>query len=282
QRTASDPCLWVEGVELFSQSTMLVPFEMVHANYTRPIQPMHGMYPASTNGLASGNTHLEAICHALFEVIERDALAIWDVRTDADQATRRIELTTVRDDQLTGLVGQFASAGLECGLWDITTDNGLPTVLCIVAPSGSEPGHMGLGSGCHTSRTIAARRALMEAAQTRLNYISGSRDDLHAEEYGSRKLTSRVRAARAQLESSTPVLDFSSIPSRFHQAMRPELDHTLEAIRRTGLKQAIWVDLMQEALGVPVARLIVPGLEAPHDDPQYVPGERAMRVASDG
>ncbi|MEM1287301.1 MAG: YcaO-like family protein, partial [Pseudomonadota bacterium] len=46
QRTASDPCLWVEGVELFSQSTMLVPFEMVHANYTRPIQPMHGMYPA--------------------------------------------------------------------------------------------------------------------------------------------------------------------------------------------------------------------------------------------
>src|SRR3546814_6638140 len=39
--------------------------------------PICGCFAASTNGLASGNHRLEAISHALCEVVERDATALW-------------------------------------------------------------------------------------------------------------------------------------------------------------------------------------------------------------
>ena len=42
--------------------------------------PLSMLFPYShTNGLASGNVLEEAICHALCEVIERDAVSIADL-----------------------------------------------------------------------------------------------------------------------------------------------------------------------------------------------------------
>jgi ribosomal protein S12 methylthiotransferase accessory factor len=36
------------------------------------------------------------------------------------------------------------------------------------------------------------------------------------------------------------------------------------------------VDLTREDVGIPVVRVVIPGLEAPHDDDGYLPGPRAM------
>jgi ribosomal protein S12 methylthiotransferase accessory factor len=35
------------------------------------------------------------------------------------------------------------------------------------------------------------------------------------------------------------------------------------------------VDLTQPAYAIPVVRVVIPGLEGPDDDPEYVPGARA-------
>ena len=72
--------LWIAGHDLVSGQSKLVPFEMVHADYAPPLKPGYGLFPASTNGLASGNHQLEAISSAICEVIERDALAVWHAR----------------------------------------------------------------------------------------------------------------------------------------------------------------------------------------------------------
>ena len=65
---------WIDGFDIASGKRLLIPHEMVHANYTLPSLPGEGCFPASTNGLASGNHPLEAICHGIYEVIERDAI----------------------------------------------------------------------------------------------------------------------------------------------------------------------------------------------------------------
>jgi ribosomal protein S12 methylthiotransferase accessory factor len=53
----------------------------------------------------------------------------------------------------------------------------------------------------------------------------------------------------------------------------------LARLRAVGIDQVIAVDLTREAIGVPVARVIVPGLEGVMNDGggDYRPGDRARR-----
>ena len=58
---------WALGFDLVASRPAYVPIEGVLASSPRMM--------SSSNGLASGNTVEEALCHALCEVIERDARA---------------------------------------------------------------------------------------------------------------------------------------------------------------------------------------------------------------
>jgi ribosomal protein S12 methylthiotransferase accessory factor len=53
----------------------------------------------------------------------------------------------------------------------------------------------------------------------------------------------------------------------------------LARLRAAGIHQVIAVDLTREAIGIPVARVIVPGLEGmmEDEDGDYLPGPRARR-----
>jgi ribosomal protein S12 methylthiotransferase accessory factor len=59
--------------------------------------------------------------------------------------------------------------------------------------------------------------------------------------------------------------------------LRHDLDIALARLHAARVRQVAYVDLTQEAFGVPVARVIVPGLEGPWtpDDGAYTPGPRA-------
>jgi YcaO-like protein with predicted kinase domain len=280
--TETTPMLWVEGQDLFSEEPVLVPFEMIHADYTRPIQPAHGHFPASTNGLASGNSNLEAVCHALAEVIERDALSLWHFANKKHKRDQRIDPASMRDDECLRLLELIGNADLVCGMWNITSDTGIPTILCIIRDNKQKNGHIGLGSGTHVTSSIALRRAITEAAQTRLNYISGSRDDLDPAEYDGDGLGNKHEFADDAFGDPVSPLNFSDIPSHTLQTHREDLNWMLKSLSAVGIAEAVWVDLSREEMGIPVARLVVPGLEAPHDDDDYVAGPRAREVCQHG
>lgn len=274
------PLLWVEGKELFAEASVLVPFEMIHADYTRPIAPTHGHFPASTNGLASGNSDLEAACHALAEVIERDALSLWHFADENLKAKRRIDPLSVETGECVDLLKQIERADLTCGLWDITTDIGIPAMVCVLRDRKAKNGHIGLGSGCHPASEVALRRAITEAAQTRLNYVSGARDDLALSEYGEEGRAQKNAYVDSELSVQDARLDFTSIPTRVNATLREDLNGLLTGLNQAGINEAVCVDLSSAEYGIPVARVVVPGLEAPHDDDQYVAGPRA-RAFSD-
>jgi ribosomal protein S12 methylthiotransferase accessory factor len=75
------PCTWIEGFDLLSGTPRWVPYEVVSLNYVLPDDHRPVFY-CSSIGLASGNHLLEAVIHGLCEVVERDAIALWESSDD--------------------------------------------------------------------------------------------------------------------------------------------------------------------------------------------------------
>lgn len=267
--------LWVEGVELSSGRKLLVPFEMVHADYADPVKPGYGLFPASTNGLASGATHVEAVSAALCEVIERDAVAVWMALSADERAATRLDLGTIDHPTAAATCKKIRDAELDIAVWDVATDIGVASFLALIWDDAGGHSHIGLGSGTHPRREIALIRALTEAAQTRLTYVTGSRDDIEAAEFTPRGFMSKSLSAKRLLAGSGPARHYRSAPSFEEGTRTSDVAFLLGRLAACGMEGAVAVDLGKPEIGIPVVRVIVPGLEAPHDDPGYVPGPRA-------
>ena len=277
------PILWVEGDDLLSGEARWLPFEMVHANYTLPPLTGSGSFAATTNGLASGNHILEALCHALYEVIERDAVTLWRLAGEARQKARTVEPASIGDPACRALLAKFEAAEIDVVVWDVTSDVGVASFLCLIAGRGEATGAPEFGAGCHLCREIALARALTEAAQARTTYIAGSRDDITAAHYAPHTRRQRHETARAIVADHRPSLSYEATPSLDSDSFDRDLETILSALAGAGIVEAIAVDLTKPGLRIPVVRAVVPGLEAALEGPDadYVPGERAMRILED-
>jgi len=281
-RGGAERLLWVYAHELMSDRNVLVPVEMVHADYTHPLFPGTGYFPSSTNGLASGNNQLEAICHAICEVIERDALALWHHRTPDAQQLQQLDLHTINDPTCLAALQKFADADLDCLVWNVTSDVAVATFMCVIFDRQSETNHVGLGSGTHPDRTVALQRALNEAAQTRLNYITGAREDLSFEEYSASGRAQKMAAFAGLPDGATPSLQFGDVPTSVNADLESDLEFLKRCLRQAGIKEVAVVDLEREEIRISVVRVIVPGLEAPHDDEGYDASARARGIVAEG
>ncbi len=270
---------WIEGIDLVSGKPIFIPHEMVHADYTHPVPPGHGCFPASTNGLASGNHPLEAICHAICEVIERDAITLWHHLPEDARAATMIDRATIDSPAGNAILDRLDQAGLDVALWDATSDIGVATFHCLITDGADPQGHMGLGSGTHPDRAVALARALTEAVQTRMNYITGARDDLKFEEFTAEGRAQKTREAKGLLRKAAPVRDFTAVPSRVTETFREDLDWLIERLGRAGVREIGCVDLSSGVPNLSVVRVVIPGLEAPHDDDTFVPGPRALAAS---
>src|SRR5207253_10545079 len=93
---------------------------------------------------------------------------------------------SVNDSRCLALHDRSAAASSDVRVWSVASDLGVPAFLCQIRdPSPADPRWLRRfqGSGCHPDPGIALVRALTEAAQTRLTYIAGIRDDLLPHKY---------------------------------------------------------------------------------------------------
>jgi len=275
------PILWCEARELGSDRPLWVPYELVHTNFTLPLPAGSGYFTMSSNGLASGNHVLEATSHGLCEVIERDALALWDGAGGSGAARGRIAPDSIDDPHCARVVAVIRAAGLALGIWDITSDIGIATFACVLVDR--HPNHVGQvytshGSGCHPSRGIALLRALTEAAQTRLTFIAGTRDDADRAFFERARDPARIERLRAELDAPGEGRGFHAVPSRDSDDLEDDVRWQRARLAAAGLEQIAVVELTRPDVGIPVVRVIVPGLESLHGIPGHVPGARARRA----
>jgi ribosomal protein S12 methylthiotransferase accessory factor len=180
----------------------------------------------------------------------------------------------------TALLAYYRTAEVAVRVWDVTSDIGLPCFVALaVTPGGADGVEPELGSGCHSDRDIALSRALSEAAQARLTRISGARDDFAPDGYGDVARADRLDLA-GQWMRAPARRSFRDAPSCAGPTLRHDLDIVLARLDSAGLRQVAYVDLSQAEFGIPVARMIVPGLEGPWtpDGGDYTPGARARAV----
>jgi ribosomal protein S12 methylthiotransferase accessory factor len=277
------PILWIEGSDLIGGGSVWVPHELVSANYTLPLPAGSGCFQASSNGLASGNHRLEAICHGLCEVVERDAATLWRLSGEA-RSRRAVDPATINDPECRELLVRFAAADLAVRIWDTTSDVGVASFCCLVAERSGEFADPEYGNGCHPTREVALLRALTEAAQARVTYISGTRDDYPVDAWEADYRRRRLDVLGSDLLIDTadpPTVSFDEVPSFTAPSLEDDLDWLLTRCRATGIDQVIAVDLGKEALGLPVVRVVVPDLEGPNDGVGgYTPGARARRLVA--
>jgi YcaO-like protein with predicted kinase domain len=270
---------WIEGYDLLGGAACWVPWEVVHTDYTLPTRHGGEHFLSGTNGLASGNHLAEAISSAICELVERDAVALWHARSMTERSRGRLDVASIDDADCCRLLGLYDAAQIAPRLWDVTSDVGIPAFICDIPAPTDDPSE-GLrryrGAGCHPDRGIALARAMTEAAQTRLTYIAGIRDDLS--DYAE---SAEDRLGAALLDAVSQAADaraFREVPSFASDDVAVDLRWELERLRAIGVQRIIAIDLTRNDFGIPVVRLVIPGLEWDCTHPDYVPGPRACRA----
>ena len=272
------PMAWCRGWDIVRGTTTWVPYELVHTDFTLPWIPGSGCFPRTSSGLASGNHILEAVSHGICEVVERDAASLWILKEEALRDQTLVDMDSIDDPDCRSVLAAFERAGIRTAIWEITSDIGIASFSCIIEPkerSSLRPLPVAGGYGCHPSRSIALLRAMTEAAQSRLTQISGSRDDMSSLDY------EQIRDPEGESVLSTAAVNgphprsFHDAPNHIAATLNEDVDWEVELLRRAGFGQVVMVDLTKPIFGIPVVRVIIPGLDGYHEVPGYLPGSRA-------
>jgi ribosomal protein S12 methylthiotransferase accessory factor len=249
---------WLPGQELQEGGEAWLPASAVSLAYA----PMPFRF--STNGLASGNHPIEASLHALYELIERDAI------TSLSQAgriqvrpprCRFVRLETIREPAVASLVDKVRAAELRLLLVAVQARVAVPTFWAVLLDPRSPATHtlVNVGYGSHLSAAVAAVRAITEAAQSRLTYIHGAREDL-AFKMNSDPAES-VRALYRFFADAPPAdLAWDAILSEDAADLMADHHRVLGLLRESGVAQAFQVDLTRAPFGIPVVKVFAPGL----------------------
>jgi ribosomal protein S12 methylthiotransferase accessory factor len=273
---ASDRLAVVTGQEICAGlGDVLVPGELVYSPFFD--NPGVRLYGTSTNGLASGNTLQEATVHALAEVMERhvrsfDVLDDRSCLVDIADATPKIRDMAARIDR----------AGLRCYLRYSENGFGLPYFSAyVLEPDEHAALAVASGFGFHPNSDIAAVRAIAEAAQGRLTFIHGGRDDIIkrfslGETLGREQELHYLRQLRELATSDVSRVRFTEIPNANVATITAAEESLFEALRREGLRHVVRIRLTEPDYPFQVVRVVVPGAEAYEHELKRV-GPRLLR-----
>ncbi len=248
------PMPWVEATSLLESRPGWLPRWMLELDFTVPPLLEPRFFHLTSNGLASGNLFEEALLHGLCEVIERHGLYL---------AHRQPELKipldpeSIEQDYLVELIDRMRGAGMKLAIYDLTWQVGVPVVLADLVAE--DLPHVWRGAGCHPAPQVALSRALTEAAQARLTFISGARDDIVRFPRGLDP-TSRFTG----FEEPAPRRAFDEIEDVSTQSVDGDVEQVVSLLAANGY-EPFYVDLSRPEIGVPVVWAHVPGLrESPH------------------
>ena len=264
----------VLGTDLFTGDALSVPLAMVQC-------PWFGeklFDVTSSNGLASGNNLTEAIYHALCELVERHAWAMYHVRSslvprfylgpDAGDVAAAPEIALPAGEaNVDRLVREIHAAGLVVRALALRED---PLPLTVIAsltePNASPPmAHMGLG--CALSPAHALTRALTEAVQSRVVDIQAAREDILRPDDPTGLMGTHARRLKAMparqwlYDVPSDRITLDALADRTSDDLACDLRTTIDSLRDYGIRNVVVVDLSPPDLPVSVVRAIVPGLE---------------------
>ncbi|MEA4977601.1 MAG: YcaO-related McrA-glycine thioamidation protein [Methanomassiliicoccaceae archaeon] len=256
---------WCEGWEMFRGEKIWVPACAVYHPYVTDGDLQ--LFRYNTNGLASGNTIEEAILHATFEVIERDA---WSLAEDREVANADV---VVEPDSVPGrLLEAFHKQGVEIKLKDITTDVGVTTIGAASDDVRTEdPEMLTIGVGTHLDPEIAAVRAITEVAQSRATHKQGVKVNTKIQkttrDMGYEKIKRINHLWYSELDRKVQLRDMKDESTDY---VLDDIEVVLDKLMNAGFDMVIVSDLTRPEVNVPVVRMNIPGMECSTMDPDRI------------
>ncbi|MEW9532371.1 TOMM precursor leader peptide-binding protein [Microbispora sp. NPDC049125] len=222
---------------------------------------------ANSNGTAAGSSVEDAVVQGFFELVERDAVALWWYNRARRPAA---DLDALADPWIDRLRQVHAEMGREVWALDLTTDLGIPAYAALSRRTDKPAEDIALGFGAHFSPRTALRRALTELNQM-LPPLAGVGDgaDYTCDDPAA---VGWWRAATVENQPyllpspgpAAPVHPFSRRPD-----LRDDVAAIADLVRRHGMELLI-LDQTRPDLELPVVKVIVPGLR--HFWTRFAPG----------
>jgi YcaO-like protein with predicted kinase domain len=269
---------WIGGHDLLAGGERWVPLDLVLSPAREGI-----CTGVETNGLAAGNCHTEAALHALYELVERDALARQRFLRRCGDDGELPPLRVLARETLPAWVGatlaDLRARGIQSAIQDLSHDLDVP-VLRATLYDGAFPGREGRatvfeGLGADLDAARALERAVCEAAQAHTATVLGARDAI---EGTARRPRLDREAFVRRLTRPTASVAFEPGSPVARNDLRAALEAVLGRLRGAGLGHCVVVDLTREELGIPVVRVLVPGLAGPYGETSRRPARRLLRL----
>lgn len=259
---------WVEGRSWRTGGTVHAPYELVGLDMRSDAPWDREAFRISSVGLAAAFDYGTARLNALLEVVENDAIEPFEALGPVQGTYEPSVADRRQGDEFGRALRLLELAGVEPLFFDLTPRHGLPVAACVIprpASDGSGPGVAhSAGFACRPRPRQAALAALLEAVQSRLTHIAGSRDDIAEIDY---------RPA-ARPFSRKPAKDLSEFIAGL--PVEPDDAETFDAIAarlaRCGVSDLYVFDLPRIG-NICVAKVIVPGmrLSAPDAETRATP-----------
>ena len=226
---------------------------------------------ADSNGCAAGNTLEEAILQGFYELVERDAFAIWWYNR---LRVPEVDLAGFDDGYLASAADYYGRRGRDVWMLDVTADIGIPSFVALSRRPDAETEDIIYGAGAHADPRVAALRAICELNQC-LTWLPrpGSRDGQPMID-DPMALWWWKTARLADCPWLSPSADVPSRKAPDYAAIestdaRDDVEHCRALVEARGMEFLV-LDQTRPDIGMPVARVIVPGMR--HFWARFAPG----------
>ena len=249
---------WVAAESLIAGSRRYVPTGCVYLWYNFPGEPMYNF--ADTNGCAAAPTRSEAILRALLEIIERDAVAIWWYNRIPRPG---VDLAGWDDPEIDASLDLFHSQNRTLSLLDISHDLGIPVYAAV--SENANGGEIYYGCAADTSAHAAIKRAIAELIQFWF-WDQQTGPPVDRDLWLARSSRGDHPHMRAH--------GLAMVPQSHNLQLDEQLSRCTAGLHSAGL-EAFAVDLTRPEIGIPVVRVVAPGLQ--HYGPRFG-GKRLYEV----
>lgn len=248
---------WVRAWSLSQQRECWLPASYCFVGH--PESRTHFFSSADSNGCAAGNTPEDAILRGFLELVERDSVAIWWYNR-----IRRPEVNAASfcPQYFPALKAHYATLNREVWVLDLTSDLGIPTFVAISYKPSQAAQDIILGCGAHLNPKAAMLRALSELNQFLPVFRHGLGGKVEYD-FPDEEAVVWWKTAKCEDEKYLLPVDACKNVADYIDLERDDLlddiGVCLDVVREVGL-ELIALDHTRPEVGVPVWRIVVPGL----------------------
>ncbi len=258
--TDRQPIRWTAAWSLTCEKFRFVPTQYCYFSAPQKSEPQ--FCNPDSNGNAAGNSLEEAILHGFLELVERDAVALWWFNRLKKPV---VQLEMAEDDYFGALSDHYRSLSREFWVLDLTGDMEIPVFAAVSRRTDLAREDIVFGFGAHLDARIALERAVTELNQfLPLVYdpATGSRPDF-AKNYP--ELINWLDSSNSERHSylfgdtSREPLDLRGVSCDATGDFCRDVEVCVQRAKEAGLETLV-VDQTRPDIGLPVAKVIVPGL----------------------